>query len=130
MRARLLVVLKIASQNPPQRPLVPHDDVIQALPPNRSDQSFHIWILPRRSRSRHHFFEPHALGEGNHCSSENRIFIRICCPVCDGPSGPRNGMKKGSSVTWWICGGCEVVRTVEMLRLLPCLIRSVPRLRE
>src|SRR5215472_13270878 len=64
MRARLLVVLKIASQNPPQRRLVPHNDVIQALAPNRSDQSFHIWILPRRSRRRHHFFDPHALSSG------------------------------------------------------------------
>src|SRR5215470_16882506 len=75
MGARLLVVLKIASQNPPQRPLVPHNDVIQALPPNRSDQSFHIWILPRRTRSRDHFFDPHALREGNECSSDDRISI-------------------------------------------------------
>ena len=57
----------------------------------------------------------------------NDLICNAPCPVCDGPSGPRNGMKKGSSVTWWICGGCEVVRTVEMLRLLPCLIRSVCR---
>jgi hypothetical protein len=75
MRARLLVVMKIASQNPPQRRLVPHNDVIQALPANRSDQSFHIWILPRRSRCRDHFFDPRALGERNDCSSENRISI-------------------------------------------------------
>src|SRR5215467_7539081 len=75
MRTRLLVVLKIASQNPPQRPLVPHHDVIQALAPNRSDQSFHIGILPRRSRRRHHFFDPHVLREGDEFSSENRISI-------------------------------------------------------
>src|SRR5215470_12406142 len=74
MGARLLVVLKIASQNPPQRPLVPHNDVLQALAPNRSDQSFHIWILPRRTRRRDHFFDPHALGEGNECCPEDRIF--------------------------------------------------------
>src|SRR5207302_9601450 len=46
MRARFLV-MKIASQSPPQQLLVPHNDVIQALAANRSDQSFHIWILPR-----------------------------------------------------------------------------------
>src|SRR5215467_6885768 len=67
--------MEIASQNPPERLLVPHNDVIQALAPNRSDQSFHIWILPRRSRRRDHFFDPHVLGEGNDCSSENRISI-------------------------------------------------------
>src|SRR5215469_9645248 len=75
MRARLLVVMEIASQNTPQRGLVPHHDVIQALPANRSDQSLHIRILPRRSRRRDYFFYPHALGEGNDCSSENRISI-------------------------------------------------------
>src|SRR6266849_10327086 len=75
MRARLLVVMKIASQSPPQRRLLPHNDVIQALAANRSDQSFHIWILPRRSRRRDHFFAPHALRGGNEFSSENRISI-------------------------------------------------------
>src|SRR6266849_9638738 len=73
MRARLLVVMKIASQSPPQRRLLPHNDVIQALAANRSDQSFYIWILPRRSRRRDHFFDPQALREGNQFSSENRI---------------------------------------------------------
>src|SRR6266542_3477514 len=57
MRARLLVVMKIASQSAPQRSLAPHDDVIQALAANGSDQSFHIWVLPRRSRRRDHFFD-------------------------------------------------------------------------
>src|SRR6266852_9522242 len=75
MRARPLVVMKTASQSPPQRRLVPHNDVIQALAANRSDQSFYIWILPRRSRRRDHFFDPHALREGNQFSSENRISI-------------------------------------------------------
>ncbi len=40
-----------------------------------TDQSFHIRILPRRTRSRDHLFDPHALGEGNECSPENRIPI-------------------------------------------------------
>src|ERR1043166_5620021 len=75
MRARLLVVMKIASQSPPQRRLVPHNDVIQALASNRPDQPFHIWILPRRSRRRDHFFDPHALRDGNEFFAENRISI-------------------------------------------------------
>src|SRR5256885_17073783 len=75
MRARLLVIMKIASQSPPQRRLVPHNDVIQALASNRPDQPFHIWILPRRSRRRDHFFDPHALRDGNEFSAENRISI-------------------------------------------------------
>ena len=72
----------------------PHNNVIQALAANRTDQTFHIGILPRRSRSRDHVFDSHALYEGNDCSSENRISIpnqilrashgnasRICCAV-------------------------------------------------
>src|SRR5215467_11380977 len=87
MRARHFVVLEIASQNPPQRRFVPHNDVIQALAANRSDQTFHIWILPRRSRSRDHLFDPHALREGNNCSSENRISIPH--QIQEGPPGLR-----------------------------------------
>src|SRR5207302_7498494 len=47
----------------------------QALAANRSDQSFHIRILPRRTRSCGYFFDPHALREGNECSSEDCISI-------------------------------------------------------
>jgi hypothetical protein len=57
MGARLLVVMEIASQNPPQRRLVAHHDVIEA------------------SRRIDPISRPHALHEGNHCSSENRISI-------------------------------------------------------
>src|SRR5207253_3272690 len=67
--------MEIAAQNPPRRRLVPHDDVIQALAANRSDQSFHVRILPRRTRSCGYFFDPHALREGNECSSEDCISI-------------------------------------------------------
>ena len=77
MRARLLVVMKIASQSPPQRRLVPHNDVIQALAANRSDQSFHIGILPRRSRRRDHFFDPHILREGNNGFATARVIHAI-----------------------------------------------------
>jgi hypothetical protein len=31
-------------------PLAKHDDVVQALPPDRTDQPFSISVLPRRSR--------------------------------------------------------------------------------
>src|SRR5262249_38773308 len=98
MRARLLVVMEIASQNPAQRGLVPHNDVIQALAPNRSDQSFYIWILPRRSWSRDHFFDPQALGEGNQCSSENRISIPHQILWCFPGKGFSNLLRRPSSL--------------------------------
>ena len=55
MRARFAVVMKVASEGLPQRPLVPHNHVVQALPANGSDQSLHVRILPRRLRRRDHF---------------------------------------------------------------------------
>jgi hypothetical protein len=76
MRVRLLVVMKITSQSPPQRRLVPHDDVIQALAANRDPisrstygfcseyQRFTLFLIPRtvavicRARSARHAQTP------------------------------------------------------------------------
>src|ERR1700674_3069348 len=38
--------------------LIPHDDVVQALPPNRSDQPLGVRILPRRLRRGRDFPNP------------------------------------------------------------------------
>src|SRR6266851_1701158 len=75
MRARALVIMKIAVQSPPQRSLVPYDDVIQALPANGSDQPLHIRILPWRSRRDNHFFYAHPVGGYDDVLSEDRIPI-------------------------------------------------------
>jgi hypothetical protein len=50
--APLVIVGELALQVPAQRALVPHDDVIEALAPEGTDQSFNERILPGRTRCR------------------------------------------------------------------------------
>jgi len=46
MDAIVIVVLKVRSENPFQVPFVENDDAVEALPADRSDQTFTIRILP------------------------------------------------------------------------------------
>lgn len=52
MRPRSLVVRDIGAEEPSQMAFVEHDDVVEALTSDRSDDSFDIGILPGRSRCR------------------------------------------------------------------------------
>ena len=58
----LVIVGEVALQVATQRALVPHDDVIETLAPERTDHAFNERILPRRTRRREHFFDVHLLG--------------------------------------------------------------------
>ena len=46
--APLVIVIEEQSKRAPERPLIPHDDVIKTLAPQGSDQALHERILPRR----------------------------------------------------------------------------------
>ena len=59
MRARVVIVVEVVADHSPQMPLIQDDDVIEALPPDRSDHAFDEWILPWTSRSNQHFLEAH-----------------------------------------------------------------------
>ena len=48
MSAPVMVVIEEQSKHAPERPLIPHDDVIKTLAPQGSDQALHERILPRR----------------------------------------------------------------------------------
>ena len=48
MGPRLIVIGGIRGQNPPQMPRPEDENVIQAVAPQRSDQAFRVWVLPRR----------------------------------------------------------------------------------
>src|SRR6201993_1295566 len=50
MRARAVVVGCVRSQQTAKMPLAEHDNVVKTLPPDRTDRSFTISVLPRRSR--------------------------------------------------------------------------------
>jgi hypothetical protein len=52
-----VIIGEVALEVPAQRPLVPHDDVIEALAPDRSDHAFDERILPRTTRRRQHVVE-------------------------------------------------------------------------
>ena len=61
VRAPLVIVRKVLLEVAAQRPLVRHDDVIEALAPQGADQALHGRILPRRTRRRQDFVEVHRL---------------------------------------------------------------------
>jgi hypothetical protein len=50
MRSRLIVITGMRGQDPMQMPRSENDNVIQAIAPECSDQTFHIRVLPGRSR--------------------------------------------------------------------------------
>jgi hypothetical protein len=47
MCSDLVVIGSVVLQNAPQLSLVEHDQVIEALAPDRSDEAFDVAILPR-----------------------------------------------------------------------------------
>src|ERR1700694_4510169 len=50
MRASRVVVVRVRSQQMAKMPLAEHDNVVKTFPPDRTDRSFAISVLPRRSR--------------------------------------------------------------------------------
>jgi hypothetical protein len=59
--APLVIVGEVEPKVAEQRALVPHDDVIEALAPERADHAFNKRIPPGRMRRRHYFFDAHLL---------------------------------------------------------------------
>ena len=60
MGSRRMVVGEVGAQEPFEMAVVIDDHVIEALAADRADQSFYVWILPRRARSDEHFFNSEA----------------------------------------------------------------------
>ena len=59
MRAPIMVIGNILRELTPERVLSEHDDVIQTLAANRTNEPFDIRPLPGRSRRRKHLFDSH-----------------------------------------------------------------------
>jgi hypothetical protein len=57
MRPRMVVIIEVAGQDALEVGFVDHDDMIQALPPDRADQPFDVGVLPRRPRRGQHFLD-------------------------------------------------------------------------
>jgi hypothetical protein len=82
MRTGPLIVGKIAVQRSPQRSLIPHDHVVQALASDRAHQSFRKGILPGESRCSKHFLHSHIAGHGSEVCSVDGISIPQHISAC------------------------------------------------
>ncbi len=56
-----MVITKIGVQDPFQMSLVQYDDMVQAIPPDATEHSFHKGILPRAAWCSEYLFDSHAL---------------------------------------------------------------------
>ena len=75
MRTGPLIVSKIALQSTTQRPLIPNDNVVQALASDGAHESFQKRILTRGSRRGEDFLYPHISGHVGKVSSIDGISI-------------------------------------------------------
>ncbi len=75
MRARLVIVRKVTRENSTQVIFAEHDDVVQALSPNGSNNPFNEWILPGRSWGRHNLLDAHLLNASPEVVSVDAISI-------------------------------------------------------
>ena len=56
-----MIVVGEALKMAPKTTFTEYDDVVEALAPDRSDQSFHVSTLPGRARCGKYFFYAHCL---------------------------------------------------------------------
>src|SRR5712692_9436235 len=70
-----MVIVQIKLKGPPQRPLVPDDDMVQALPPDRSDHALDERILPRGVWRTHDLLDPETAQRVTECRAIDRIPI-------------------------------------------------------
>ena len=66
VRSRFVIIGEVVRQNPFEMPVIEHNHVIETVSTNRSDESFGVRILPRRSYGRSDFFDAklfHSFGE-------------------------------------------------------------------
>ena len=61
MRSRSVVVAQVRSQNASQVLLVQDDRVVEALSPDRADDSLHIRILPRGTWCNENLLDPESI---------------------------------------------------------------------
>ena len=73
MGAAAVIVFKVSRQDPTQVVLIQHDDVIQTVSADGTQQSLAIGILPRRGGSNRHFLNAHVLNTGLEIGTEDLI---------------------------------------------------------
>ena len=68
-----MVVGRVAAKNPKEVPFVENDDVVEALPADRSDQTFTIRIPPRRGGGCDDFLDAHRLDAPDEIGAEDAV---------------------------------------------------------
>ena len=56
-------------------PLAQHDDVVEALPADRSDEAFAVRILPRRPRRRDALLDAHRLDAPHEDAAKDLVTV-------------------------------------------------------
>ena len=74
MRSRPHVVADVVCKHSAQPSRVQHDHMIEALAPDRANDTLHVRVLPRRSRRRSYLLDVHPF-EGGRDVREDRIAI-------------------------------------------------------
>ena len=70
-----MVVARVAAKNPHEVAFVQDDDMVEALSPDRSDQTFIKRILPRRGGGRDDFLDAHRLDTPDELSTEDTVTV-------------------------------------------------------
>lgn len=72
-----MIVFKVRSEDAFEMSLIEHDDVTEALAPDRTDHPFGVRILPRRTPGAHAFFDAHVRNAGLKRLTVDSIAIAI-----------------------------------------------------
>jgi hypothetical protein len=63
MRAKLVIIPKVASQDTPQMLFPQHDDLIETFATDTPNEALHVRILPRTPRDNHDLVDAHATAQ-------------------------------------------------------------------
>ena len=114
VRAVTMIIVQLVGENKAQVIIVQHDDVVQAFPADRADQSFDHGILPRGTRRNELLFQIRVL------DSAHQV-------------GAIDGIPIPEEITWWggkwegvdhLLGGPDSrgsVRDAEVKNFAPCM---------
>src|SRR5262249_55403550 len=75
VRPPFVIIGHEESERASKRSFIPHDDVIETLPPQGPDEALHKRILPRTARRRHHFVSAKTLQQATEVVSVDAVSI-------------------------------------------------------
>lgn len=70
-----MIVGRVASKNPHEVSFTENDDLVEALPADRSDQTLAVRILPRRGGGSEYFLDAHRLDAPDEAVTEDTVAV-------------------------------------------------------